>query len=283
MTSSDRRWTEIVDARRDKTSLPDHATEWNGPWSLYRECFQGSVDGLRVVAHLGQSLDGKIAAANGQSRYVTGPDDLLHMHRLRALADAVVVGAGTVAHDDPQLTVRLCQGRSPVRVVIDPERRLNTNHRVFHDVEARTILLTGPKLVGDGRHGIASVFGIQINEDGNYCPRSVQQVLATQGLHHLLIEGGGATVARFWQAGCLDRLDLCVAPVIIGKGREALPLPSVQSMSEAERFKPRVIPLGPDRLYVLRRHRQPLASRQEQKVAMAHLHRDGHSVPLAEP
>src|SRR5215469_14839210 len=94
-----------------------------------------------AVAHLGQSLDGRIATTAGASRWVTGEADLLHTHRMRALADAVVVGAGTVRHDDPQLTVRRCLGGQPVRVVIDSERRLGADYRVFQDGAAPTVVL----------------------------------------------------------------------------------------------------------------------------------------------
>ena len=94
-----------------------------------------------AVAHLGQSLDGKIATVNGASHYVTGSQDILHNHRMRALFDAVVVGSGTVQHDDPQLTVRQCDGSNPVRVVIDTDRRLTEAYRLFQDDAARTILI----------------------------------------------------------------------------------------------------------------------------------------------
>jgi len=90
-----------------------------------------------TVAHLGQSLDGRIATASGASHYVTGPEDILHNHRMRALFDAVIVGAGTVRHDDPQLTVRPCVGDEAVRVGMDTERgrkrccsRRPTRHRM---------------------------------------------------------------------------------------------------------------------------------------------------------
>ncbi len=77
-----------------------------------------------TVGHLGQSLDGFIATHSGESQYVTGEENILHLHRMRALSDAVVVGAGTVAADDPQLTTRKVSGPSPLRVVLDPSRRL---------------------------------------------------------------------------------------------------------------------------------------------------------------
>ena len=78
-----------------------------------------------VIAQLGQSLDGRIATVTGESRYINGAPALDHLHRLRAAVDAVVVGAGTIAADDPQLTVRRVAGRSPARVVIDPSGRLD--------------------------------------------------------------------------------------------------------------------------------------------------------------
>ena len=92
-----------------------------------------------TVGHLGQSLDGFIATHAGESRWVTGQENILHLHRLRALCDAVVVGAGTVAVDDPQLTTRLVSGPNPLRVVLDPGRRLGDHHRVFNDDDAETL------------------------------------------------------------------------------------------------------------------------------------------------
>ena len=85
--------------------------------ALYAPLLQ--IGPTTTVAHLGQSLDGRIATACGASHYVTGPEDILHNHRMRALFDAVLVGAGTARLDNPRLTVRLCPGESPVRVVID--------------------------------------------------------------------------------------------------------------------------------------------------------------------
>ena len=81
-------------------------------------------DGCFVLGRIAQTLDGRIATESGMSFWISGPEDILHTHRLRAVCDAIVVGAGTVKADDPLLTTRLCEGPSPVRVVIDTDRRL---------------------------------------------------------------------------------------------------------------------------------------------------------------
>lgn len=94
-----------------------------------------------TVGHLGQSLDGRIATSEGASRYINGPENLLHLHRMRALCDAVVVGAGTVECDDPRLTTRRVAGPNPARVILDPRRRLAESCGVFQDRSAPTWLV----------------------------------------------------------------------------------------------------------------------------------------------
>ncbi|HKW55660.1 MAG TPA: RibD family protein, partial [Stellaceae bacterium] len=129
------------DGARARPALPPGApTGHTALLELYLP-FAASRGRPYAVAHLGQSLDGRIATAAGASRWVTGEEDLLHTHRMRALADAILVGAGTVRHDDPQLTVRRCAGDHPVRVVIDCERRLGPDYRVFQDGAAPTLVL----------------------------------------------------------------------------------------------------------------------------------------------
>ena len=103
-----------------------------------------------TVGHLGQSLDGFIATHSGESQYVTGEENILHLHRMRALCDAVVVGAGTVAADDPQLTTRHVSGPSPLRVVLDPTRRLAEHYKVFTDDSAVTLYVCAKSLARDG-------------------------------------------------------------------------------------------------------------------------------------
>ena len=198
-----------------------------------------------AIAHLGQSLDGRIATASGASHYVTGEQDILHNHRMRALCDAVLVGAGTVRHDDPQLTVRLCDGPDPVRVVVDTERRLDIGYHVFQDGCAETLLLTAADKADGLRHGNAVVIGVPRLGQG-LCPRVIRDILAARGLNRVFIEGGGITVSRFIQAGGLDLLQVTIAPLIIGSGRMGISLPEVTSLADGIRPPVRYFRFGAD-------------------------------------
>jgi diaminohydroxyphosphoribosylaminopyrimidine deaminase/5-amino-6-(5-phosphoribosylamino)uracil reductase len=177
--------------------------------------------GCFIVAHLGQSLDGRIGPLNGEPEAITGPEDMTHNHRMRALFDVVLVGAGTVCHDDPTLTVRHVEGRNPVRVVVDRDRRLSDHYGVFKDGLAPTLLLCRRELCRDGeRHGDAEVVGV-----ADACsPPAVIDVLRRRGLRRIFIEGGGVTVSRFLEARCLDRLQLAVSPLIMGQGKPGIDL-----------------------------------------------------------
>jgi riboflavin-specific deaminase-like protein len=198
-----------------------------------------------VLGQLGQSLDGYIAAASGASHYVTGPESLVHLHRLRALADAVIVGWRTVAADDPQLTVRRVPGPDPLRVVLDIDGRLPRDRRVFAN---RAVL----RLTGAGVPPLDGVESLAIEAPGGrYNPIAVVTLLAQRGRRRILVEGGGATISSFLAAGVLDRLHLAVAPLIVGEGIRGLTLPPVQDLSDAIRPLSRTIAMGRDVLFDL--------------------------------
>ena len=203
---------------------------------------------VNVFAQLGQSLDGRIAAANGTSHYVTGIEDRCHLHRLRALADAVVIGAGTACADDPALTVRHTTGTNPTRVVIDPNGRVPGDRQLFHDGAAPVLLLHADGAM-HATPGVSRSVAVARGTDGELEPGKMLAALHQCGLRRILIEGGGLTVSRFLQAGLLDRLHVTVAPMIIGSGRPAFSLPVIDSLDDAWRPPCRRYALGADVLF----------------------------------
>jgi riboflavin-specific deaminase-like protein len=199
-----------------------------------------------VLGRIAQSLDGRIATASGASRWISGPDDIAHTHRLRALFDAVVVGARTVRADDPRLTTRAVEGPSPVRIVVDPKRRLDARFQVFQE-GPETLLLCDEDAPGPDCLGRAQVVRLP-NAGDTLCPNAILTTLAARGLHRVFVEGGGVTVSRFLAAGALDRLHVTIAPLLLGDGVPAFRLPPVASLAEALRFDWTVHRLGADLL-----------------------------------
>jgi riboflavin-specific deaminase-like protein len=232
-------------------SLLDDDDPRNGLLGLYLPICSATASRPITVGHLGQSLDGFIATHSGDSQFVTGDDNLVHMHRLRALCDAIVVGAGTVAADDPQLTTRRVTGESPVRAIVDPQRRLEPSARVFVDEAAPTLYFCGrSRIAADETHvGAAAVIGIDETEDGGGNAAQVLAHLRDRGCARVFVEGGGVTVSAFLQANLLDRLQITVAPVFIGNGRPAIRLSPPNRLRDCLRPPCRVYRMGSDVLF----------------------------------
>jgi riboflavin-specific deaminase-like protein len=241
----------------------------DGQWSaaaqemfdLYRPLL-GLQPGERyVLGHLGQSIDGRIATSAGDSCYINGQQNLVHMHRLRALCDAVLVGAGTIVSDDPQLTTRLVPGPHATRVVIDPSQRLTPAFRVCSDGRCPTLVARvaaqptaaqpAPAQSGAPQQcGSAEVIAATAAPSGIDLPALLDD-LAARGLRVILVEGGGITVSRFLEQKLLDRLQIAIAPVIIGSGRQGLQLPEVLALDDCLRPSCRQRQMGPDILWDL--------------------------------
>jgi riboflavin-specific deaminase-like protein len=202
-------------------------------------------DGCVVLARIAQSIDGRIATSNGASFWISGEADILHTHRLRALADAIVVGAGTVRADDPQLTTRACTGPSPVRVVIDTDRRLGPDYRVFCEGPP-TIVLCATDAPDTGPLGIAAQQRLPRAPAGGLDIDAALGFLATRGLRRIVVEGGGITVSRFLAAGGLDRLHVTVAPLLLGSGIPAFTLPEAARPQDGMRLRWALHRLGSD-------------------------------------
>jgi riboflavin-specific deaminase-like protein len=251
--SAEHAWDALLDAaaharagRPHRAIAPGRTSAARELVALHQPLIDRMAEGPLTVGQLGQSLDGRIATAGGDSYYVTGEANRTHLHRLRALVDAVVVGAGTVAADDPQLTVRACVGEHPVRVVIDSRGALTADQRLFQDRQAATLIYRGAQ--AELPLGAAEVAPLTVGA-GGYDPAAVLADLHARGLRHVLIEGGGITVSRFLAADLLDRLHLCVAPLLLGSGRPAVTLPEVARLSEARRPPVRRFAMPPDTLF----------------------------------
>jgi diaminohydroxyphosphoribosylaminopyrimidine deaminase / 5-amino-6-(5-phosphoribosylamino)uracil reductase len=235
-------WANFAHAFRNAAqTLPALWAELFGPLRA------GSVDDMMVVGQIGQSLDGRIATETGHSHYINGPAGIEHLHRLRSLVDAVLVGVGTAIADDPQLTVRRCEGPSPARVVVDPKGRLAGSAKIFvaDGVRRLAINAEGTRTALPADIEIISLPG----DGGGIAPAAILAALAERGLRRILIEGGADTVSRFIAAGCLDRLHVMVAPIILGSGRASFVLPPVERADQALRAPMRSFRLGDEVLF----------------------------------
>ena len=183
-----------------------------------------------VIAQLGQTLDGRIATQSGESRGISGPAALDHLHALRAAVDAVIVGVGTVIADDPKLNVRRVAGRSPARVIIDPNGRMPGAARCLRAGGAAVYVIS---TAGASRADGATLIAIPADADGRIDPHAIIAALFALGMRRLLVEGGAKTISAFIDAGCVDRLHLLVAPIIIGSGKPGLSLSPITSLSSA--------------------------------------------------
>ncbi|WP_319532023.1 RibD family protein [uncultured Cohaesibacter sp.] len=200
-----------------------------------------------VLAQVGQSLDGRVATPAGDARDVSGPDGLAHLHRCRALVDAVIVGEHTVSADNPRLSVRIVNGSDPIRVAIDCHARLKGDEGLFHDGGA-------PVIVFQSTHANlqdypnARVIRLQPTDTG-LAPAEILAELSNLGLKKILVEGGAKTIARFINAGMVDRLHVAISSLIIGSGPTGINLPAIETLSEAHRPTTRVYSLGSDILF----------------------------------
>lgn len=179
-----------------------------GPW-----LFAMAQGRPYVTWKFAATLDGRIAAADGTSRWITGPEARADVHRLRATVDAVVVGSATVLADDPQLTVRtpegeLAPGHQPLRVVMDRRGRVPATARIF-DASAPALSLAAA------------------------APRFALKALYDQGTRHVLLEGGATLAGAFLEARCVDRVVAYLAPTLLGAGSAALGPAGIDTIADA--------------------------------------------------
>ena len=219
---------------------------------------------MGVTLKLATSLDGRIATASGESRWITGEEARAAVHRLRAEHHAVVVGIGTAMADDPELTVRLpgYDGPQPARVVLDSHGRLPATSKLVRtaaDVPTYVVRLPltasspgstgGPKRplgldrpVEPGDDGLEDagvrVIEVVVGPDGRPALGPAVAALEAAGITRLFVEGGGQVSASFLRAGLVNRIEWFRAPMVLGsEGRPCLSALELARLADAPRFR----------------------------------------------
>jgi len=204
-----------------------------------------------VTLKLATTVDGRIATAAGESRWITGPVARRFVHRLRSSTDAVMVGRATAQADDPELSARR-GGRvvhRPVRVLVDSGLRVSPELRLFGDANAQTWVLHARGARGRRALEARGARLLQIRRRGDYLDlRAALECLADQGLTTVLVEGGGELAAALLRRSLVDELHWILAPKLLGgDGRPALGSLGVKRLRDAEELgELRVRRLGDD-------------------------------------
>jgi diaminohydroxyphosphoribosylaminopyrimidine deaminase/5-amino-6-(5-phosphoribosylamino)uracil reductase len=204
-----------------------------------------------VTLKLATSLDGRIATATGESRWITGEQARHAAHVLRAAHDAIIVGIETVLADDPELTVRLQGhiGPAPARVVLDSRQRLPAAAKLVRTARAIPTYVISttppdPALAGAG----VTVLQVKAVGDGRPELEAALRALASQGLNRVMVEGGGQVAASFLRCGLVERIEWFRAPIMLGgEGRPGVGALALGALGDAPRFRRvEVRPVGDD-------------------------------------
>lgn len=196
-----------------------------------------------ITLKAAQTLDGKIADTNFDSKWITSVDSRRRVHSLRAQYDAVLIGAGTVKKDNPSLTVRLTEGRNPHKIILDDKLTLPVESKIFTSSDKELIILTSPKsrtkkkkikkLITLG----AEVLFIKGWDDGKIDLKQAMKELAKLNIASVLVEGGSKVFTSFIKQNLFDELLLFIAPKILGKGLTAIEDIGIKSIRKAMKLK----------------------------------------------
>jgi diaminohydroxyphosphoribosylaminopyrimidine deaminase / 5-amino-6-(5-phosphoribosylamino)uracil reductase len=180
-----------------------------------------------VTVSYAQTLDGRLATASGNSRWISSPESLRFAHALRAEHDVVAVGAGTACKDDPRLTVRLVPGGDPLRLVVDSSLRTPLSAAVLANGAAKGTVLAVTERAPERRCEEvrslgATVLRLPSNGAGRVDLQAMLSELYALGVRSVMVEGGATLITALLGERLVDRLAVCIAPKILGRGIEAV-------------------------------------------------------------
>lgn len=180
-------------------------------------------DRPRVTLKIATSLDGRIATAAGESRWITGEESRAAVHRLRAEHDGVLIGSETAVIDDPELTTRCDPAplRQPLRIVLDSRLRLSPASRLMHTLAMAPLLVITARDADRKQWAVLEAAGARVASvprglDGLDIGAALREMKTAHGVDALMIEGGGRVAASFMVAGAVDRIEWFRAPILLG-------------------------------------------------------------------
>ncbi len=192
-----------------------------------------------VTMKYAQTLDGRIATATGKSQWISSEASLKFTHQLRAAHDAILVGAGTVIKDNPELTVRLVRGRNPLRVIVDSELKISQQAKIFQNISLAKTLIATIRTAADPQFQCLADSGVEIitikaDKKGNVDLIKLFKILAARKISSILIEGGAKIITSVLKNNLANRLVTIIAPKIIGSGIEAVGDLNIRKLSSAK-------------------------------------------------
>ena len=209
-----------------------------------------------VTVKFAQSLDGRIATATGESKWISGSGARRFVHKLRSEHDAILVGIGTMLMDDPELTVRFARGRDPLRIIMDSKLRIPLTARVLAKGAASGTLIVTSKSADRTRAANIKSLGAEVlrlprskDKSGIDLARLLEE-LGRRGIASLFVEGGQGIITSLLNARAVDRLVTVIAPKIIGQGIEAVGDLGIAKLHDAIVFSSvKSRRLGPDLIF----------------------------------
>jgi diaminohydroxyphosphoribosylaminopyrimidine deaminase/5-amino-6-(5-phosphoribosylamino)uracil reductase len=194
-----------------------------------------------VTVKYAQTLDGRIATKSGDSQWISSEASRKYVHRLRTISDSIMVGAGTVAADNPQLTVRHLKGRNPLRIIVDSNLRIPIKSSVLTGDNSHLTIVATTSNASSGKVTAVKKLGVEVlivNKDrsGRVSLSSLLKELGKREITSVLVEGGSEIVTSLLKANLVDKMIIPIAPKIIGKGLEAIGDLNINKIRNAIKF-----------------------------------------------
>jgi diaminohydroxyphosphoribosylaminopyrimidine deaminase/5-amino-6-(5-phosphoribosylamino)uracil reductase len=194
-----------------------------------------------ITVKYAQTLDGRIATKSGDSQWISSEASRRYVHHLRSINDGIMVGAGTVAADNPQLTVRHVKGKNPFRIIVDSNLRIPIKSSVLTDINSHLTIIATTSSAPTVKITAIKKLGVEVwvarkERDGRVSLRDLLKKLGKREIVSVLVEGGSEVITSLLKANLVDKMIIPIAPKIIGKGLEAIGDLKINKINKAIRF-----------------------------------------------